>query len=107
MRIIDYQNTLTILKPTNIHAKYYSWAKKSPQSLGQEVHGKFPPGLSPQQTEGKGHSRVYVTSCKIQSFNMSILRYIWNEIFTEHNVNDTMLYRLSFYTFMAGLVHAY
>ncbi len=63
---VDYWKPKKVLKLTNIQAKYYSWAKKSPQSLGQEVHGKFPPGLSPQQTKGKGHSRVYVTSCKTQ-----------------------------------------
>lgn len=104
MWIID-QNTLTVLKPTNIHAKYYSGAKKSPQSLGQEVHWKFPPGLSPQQTEGKGHSGVYVTSCKIQSFNMSILRFEMRS--SQNTMTMTQCYRLSLYTFMAGLVHAY
>ena len=48
--------------PTRIHAKYDSGAQEGPQRLEEEVDRELPPWLPPQETEGKGHGRVQVTT---------------------------------------------
>lgn len=49
---------------TVIHAKYNGSTKKGTDRLKQEVHGKLPPALSSQQTQGEGDRGVQVAACK-------------------------------------------
>lgn len=58
---------------TVIHAKYNGSTKKGTDRLKEEVHGKLPPALSSQQTQGEGDRGVQVAAwkCTAQTVNIS------------------------------------
>lgn len=57
---------------TVIHAKYNGSPKKGTDGLEQEVHGKLPPALSSQQTQGEGDRGVQVAAWKCTASTVNI-----------------------------------
>lgn len=65
---------LRYLEPvlTIVHAEYDCSTKKGTDCLKHKIHGKLPPALSPQQTQGKGDRGIQVATCKCEVISVNI-----------------------------------
>lgn len=64
---------------TIVQAKNDCSTKKGTDCLKQEIHGKLPPALPPQQTQSKGDRGIQVATCKHEGILVNIRsRIAWN-----------------------------